>query len=117
MQLDGSALTLTSDTQGMAQATLGGDGTLGLKAKKITITAYGNVEIGAGEKQAKQVELKAGKELTIASDQGASAYLGEQLYLNGSRIDYAAEIKDAVEIPEEILNRNEGIEDQIDANR
>ena len=115
MQLDGSALTLTSDTQGMAQATLGGDGTLGLKAKKITITAYGNVEIGAGEKQAKQVELKAGKELTIASDQGASAYLGEQLYLNGSRIDYAAEIKDAVEIPEEILNRNEGIEDQIDA--
>ena len=115
MQLDGSALTLTSDTQGMAQATLGGDGTLGLKAKKITITAYGNVEIGAGEKQAKQVELKAGKELTIVSDQGASAYLGEQLYLNGSRIDYAAEIKDAVEIPEEILNRNEGIEDQIDA--
>ena len=122
MQLDGSQLLLTADGSGNTQASLGSDGTLGLKAKKITIYSAGNIKIGKSEHSdsgsgtpAKDVSVSSGLDISVITEKGAYAYLGEQAFLKGSIITNTAAIHDAVEIPAEILSRNDGIEDAITA--
>ena len=122
MQLDGSQLLLTADGSGNTEASLGSDGTLGLKAKKITIYSAGNIKIGKSEHSdsgsgtpAKDVSVSSGLDISVITEKGAYAYLGEQAFLKGSIITNTAAIHDAVEIPAEILSRNDGIEDAITA--
>ena len=47
------------------------------------------------------------------SEQGAYTYLGEQTFLKGENVNYAAKMHDVMEIPEAILNRNAGIDEAI----
>ncbi len=120
MQLDGGRLLLTADGSGNTQASLDSDGTLGLKAKKITIYTAGNIRIGKSQHSesragtpAKDVSVSSGMDISVITGKGAYAYLGEQAFLKGNLITNLASIHDAVEIPAEILSRNDGIEDVI----
>ena len=114
MQMDGQQLCLTADSTGQTQATLGGDGSLGLKARKITIKAAGRITIGTGDTSTENVALSSGLDITMISEQGAYAYLGEQTFLQGQMVSYAAKLHDAVEIPDVVLHRNDGIDEAIE---
>ena len=113
MQLSGDSLVLTAGGSGETKASFFGDGTLGLKAKKIVIKSAGKIKIGTGEMKAKQVNLTSGTDISVITGQGAYAYLGEQAFFKGSRIENATRIRESAEIPTEILNRNAGISETI----
>ena len=113
MQLDGGKLLLTADGSGETQATLGSDGTLSLKAKKIVIRAVGNVTIGKGETPSENVNIGCGMDISVMSGLGAYAYLGEQAFFKGGKVYNTALIHEDVDTPAEILSRNDGIEEKI----
>ena len=113
MQMDDKQLCLTADATGQTQVTLGSDGTLGLKAKKITIRAAGKISIGVGDVNTENVAISSGADIALLSEQGAFAYIEQQTFLQGQEVHYTAKLHDEMTLPAEILNRNEGIAEKI----
>ena len=116
MQLDGDCLLLTADGTGTTQASLGKDGVLELKAKKITVYSAKNIHIGKplrgsdGTAPAENVAIASGTDISLIKPDSTYTYLGEAAFLKGGLVTNMARIHDMVEIPAEILSRNDGID-------
>uniref|UniRef100_A0A0N5AAG1 DUF6531 domain-containing protein n=1 Tax=Syphacia muris TaxID=451379 RepID=A0A0N5AAG1_9BILA len=116
VQLDGDSLLLTADGTGTTQASLGKDGTLELKAKKITIYSAKSIHVGkpsgtgGGAAPAENVEIGSGTDISLIKPDSTYTYLGEAAFLKGGFVTNTAKIHDSAAIPAEILSRNDGID-------
>ncbi|SDP16473.1 RHS repeat-associated core domain-containing protein [Clostridium gasigenes] len=120
MKLTPNDMNFTADDSGGVNLNLSKSGDVSINGKNINFTATENLELGmrtsGGDGPAfrpQSIQISAKSKIEISKGGALVIQMGEEMFIQGPVIKYEGAIKDSVELPAEIANRNDEDEDKI----